>query len=433
MANVNVKDWAQQRGYKSVNYDPKTKKISVDGIVFGEPTVEKGVAKMDEFRLDTIYNQQKVDAATGETKANRQKYMDTVNKGYTPSVFKYDRNTDSGYQAALSASKANLNKSLSQNRWAMSGTGNARSSVALERANQLIGDENRRIETEVVPALEDRAFNRFVQSENTNRAQWQDQVKALADAYNMTNDEMKLLTGNLNQSKTQSQTQSNWNSDYNRMVNRDKTDDENTDLDRISNEKQAAATLAAQAASEKARLEFEKQKAAAADAAEKARLAWEKEQAKKAEEIALKTPSSTGGGSGGISGSSGGGSTKAGPAVKADSVAGINTLISGNKSFFETNQLTKAVTVNKAALPQITSIIKESRLPYWEKKQLYSMYGIQSGINQIDADTNLKRVKANPQEFLNGLIGAFEKGQIDENTFYRRVTHYGLLPLLTGK
>ena len=419
MANVSVKDWAQQRGYKSVNYDPKTKKISVDGIVFGEPTVDKGVAKMDEFRLDTIYNQQKVDAATGETKANRQKYMDAVNKGYTPGVFKYDRNTDSGYAAAMSASKANLNKSLSQNRWAMSGTGNARSSVALERANQLIADENRRMETEVVPVLEDRAFNRFVQAENTNRAQWQDKVKALADAYNMTNDELKLVTSNLNQSKTQSQTQSNWQSDFGRLVARDKMDDENADAARISNEKQAADTLAAQIANNKAQQELANKQLEE----EKKQREWERQQAEKAQKAAGKN----GGGSGDAGSSSSGNTSIAG--IKRDTTDNVNKLILSNPTLVMKDPVTGSISYNTGSQVKIASIIQQSRLPYTEKLKLFTQYGNTWNVAQIQKDNNIKMASQDPVGFIARLIGDLNAGQINQNQFESRLIYYGLADL----
>ena len=291
----------------------------------------------------------------------------------------------------------------------------------MDRANQLIADENRRMQIEVVPALEDRALNRFNTGEAQKRQSWMDKVNALQAQYGITNDDVNRWNTRVNNAQTLGQNQTNWQATYDQTTTENKL---NRDFQSAESEKARQAQAAQNAATLKEQQrQFD------------VTMAWNKTQAEKA---AAAAASSAGGGSssGGISGgTSKGGKSSSGkiPDVKADSTADVNKMITSNKTFFTEDPNTKAVVVNKAMLPQISAIIKESRLPYWEKKKLFANYGIQSGINQIDADTNLKRVKANPQEFLNGLIGAFEKGQIDENTFYRRVTHYGLLPLLTGR
>lgn len=413
MANVSVKDWAQQRGYKDtdIKYDPKTKKISIAGVSYGEPTVKDGKSYMSEYDLDKVYGQQKLNQSETSNMDARTKYMNAVNEGYTPGVFQYDKNKDSAYAAAMSSSKAALDRNLLENRWAMESQGRAGGGYAMDRANKLIADENRRMQIEVVPALEDRALNRFNTGEAQKRQTWMDKVNALQAQYGITNDDVNRWSTRVNNAQTLGQNQTNWQATYDQTKEENKL---NRDLQVSENKlnRDATATQNANQLKEQQR-QFNET------------MTWNKSQA-----AAARAAGSAGGGSsGGSSGGSGSGDSgkNSGSPFRMDNMEDLNKIIASNKTLFSKNPITGNVSVkDEASRQQIATTIWKSRLPAAQKRQLFEMYGITGATTLMDRDNNFKFATTDPAGFFAWLTNDLNTGKITREQFENRLIYYGM-------
>lgn len=216
---VNIKDWAKKKGISEsdIQYDPATKKIKVRGVDYGKGTptyktqmqavrpsdmttyykpakVQSGT-KFDEEVLDDTFNRGNLADAQRKQQTMQNQYMNTLTKGYKPGVFQYNQAKDPAYASAMSNAQQNIRNAQIQNLGDMQRRGLLNSSIATDRANQISADEMARIETQIAPQLEERAYNRYVQNEGMKRNQWQDDVQRLAAALGITKENTANMQG----------------------------------------------------------------------------------------------------------------------------------------------------------------------------------------------------------------------------------------------
>jgi hypothetical protein len=478
---VNIRDWAKKKGINEndIVYDAATKRIKVKGVDYGKgtPTYTKQMTanrpsdmttyyapntvqsgtKFDEEVLDDTFDRGNLLDATKKQQTAQNNYMNTLTKGYTPGVFKYDQKKDSAYQSAITNAQQNIRNAQTQNLGDMQRRGLLNSSIATDRANQISADEMARVDTQIAPQLEERAYNRFMQSENMNRNKWQDDVQRLAALLGVTKEGTASMQGIVDRSTQQRQAiADSLSKTYGTVVKptvdsdsmysqvkgmktaaqreaerkqqeilternyKSTEEDKKRKFTSDENEKDRAAKAAIEkaAAAERAAIA----KAAAAErAAERAAKASERAAERAAKAAAAKAASSS-------SGSSGGTSSGKTPKAPVSTVANVIKDIDGagvvvqNVKVLDPSTGSEYVQRQVANKQGLIDAINSYDLSATDRQKVLRNYGLTKEADSINNDKFLRTSKTNPVEIIKMIINS----SLTDEDRDRKLVYYGL-------
>ena len=446
---VNIRDWAKKKGINEndIVYDAATKRIKVKGVDYGKgtPTYTKQMTanrpsdmttyyapntvqsgtKFDEEVLDDTFDRGNLLDATKKQQTAQNNYMNTLTKGYTPGVFKYDQKKDSAYQTAITNAQQNIRNAQTQNLGDMQRRGLLNSSIATDRANQISADEMARVDTQIAPQLEERAYNRFMQSENMNRNKWQDDVQRLAALLGVTKEGTASMQGIVDRSTQQRQAiADSLSKTYGTVVK------PTVDSDSMYSQVKGMKT-AAQREAERKQQEILAERVYKSGEAEKERSfkSTESEKERKAADArAALARAATAKAASSSSGSSGGTSSGKTPKAPVSTVANVIKDIDGAGVVVQNVKVLDPSTGSEYVQRQVTNkqglidAINSYDLSATDRQKVLRNYGLTKEADTINNDKFLRTSKTNPVEIIKMIINS----SLTDEDRDRKLVYYGL-------
>jgi len=446
---VNIRDWAKKKGINEndIVYDAATKRIKVKGVDYGKgtPTYTKQMTanrpsdmttyyapntvqsgtKFDEEVLDDTFDRGNLLDATKKQQTAQNNYMNTLTKGYTPGVFKYDQKKDSAYQSAITNAQQNIRNAQTQNLGDMQRRGLLNSSIATDRANQISADEMARVDTQIAPQLEERAYNRFMQSENMNRNKWQDDVQRLAALLGVTKEGTASMQGIVDRSTQQRQAiADSLSKTYGTVVK------PTVDSDSMYSQVKGMKT-AAQREAERKQQEILAERVYKSGEAEKERSfkSTESEKERKAADArAALARAATAKAASSSSGSSGGTSSGKTPKAPVSTVANVIKDIDGAGVVVQNVKVLDPSTGSEYVQRQVTNkqglidAINSYDLSATDRQKVLRNYGLTKEADTINNDKFLRTSKTNPVEIIKMIINS----SLTDEDRDRKLVYYGL-------